>query len=46
MAALAKPGVEHIQEEIAAWCDCTVQTVREIEKALTKLRSVLLDNWE
>jgi hypothetical protein len=30
------------QQEVAAWCDCTVQIVRTMEhKALTKLRRAL-----
>jgi DNA-directed RNA polymerase sigma subunit (sigma70/sigma32) len=42
LAALSEPGTCHTQETIAAYCDCTVESVRRMERiALKKLRRAL-----
>ena len=42
LRALAKPGSQFSHEEIAVWCDCTAQTILNIEgKALAKLKGAL-----
>jgi hypothetical protein len=42
LLSIAEPGIPHTQEEIAAWCDCTVRTIQHMErKALAKLRRAL-----
>ncbi|MDE2020926.1 MAG: hypothetical protein KGJ13_11370 [Patescibacteria group bacterium] len=39
MCCYAHPGESYNREEIAAWCDCTKEAIRNIEaKALRKLR--------
>ena len=39
---LREPGKRCTVEEVAAWCDCSVQAVQDIEKkALEKLRRAL-----
>jgi DNA-binding XRE family transcriptional regulator len=42
LSRAARRGVELSQEDLAAWCDCSFQTIGAIEaKALKKLRSRL-----
>lgn len=42
LLSIFEPGTPHTLEEIAAWCDCSVQAVALMErKALNKLRRAL-----